>query len=47
MCDEPPHKKNKIVDLARPPSVEAEPVAGFPARSDNDFYRLTLRLMEI
>lgn len=27
--------------------VEAEPVAGFPARSDNDFYRLTLRLMEI
>ena len=27
--------------------VEAEPVTGFPARSSSDFYRLTLRLMEI
>lgn len=28
-------------------AVEAEPVTGFPALSDSDFYRLTLRLMEI
>jgi hypothetical protein len=28
-------------------ALEAEPVAGFPARSESDFYRLTLRLMEI
>ncbi len=28
-------------------AVEAEPVLGFPARSESDFYRLTLRLMEI
>jgi hypothetical protein len=27
--------------------IEAEPVLGIPARSDADFYRLTLRLMEI
>jgi hypothetical protein len=27
--------------------VEAEPVAGFPARSDDDFYRLTLRFLEL
>lgn len=27
--------------------VEAEPVAGFPARSDSDFYRLTLRFLEL
>jgi hypothetical protein len=27
--------------------IEAEPVLGFPARHDSDFYRLTLRLMEI
>ena len=27
--------------------VEAEPVAGFPARSDEDFYRLTLRFLEL
>lgn len=27
--------------------IEAEPVTGFPARHDADFYRLTLRLMEI
>src|SRR5512136_200077 len=27
--------------------VEAEPVKGFPARSESDFYRLTLRLMAI
>jgi hypothetical protein len=28
-------------------TIEAEPVLGFPARSESDFYRLTLRLMEI
>jgi hypothetical protein len=28
-------------------TVEAEPILGFPARSESDFYRLTLRLMEI
>jgi len=28
-------------------AIEAEPVTGFPARSDADFYRLTLRLLEI
>lgn len=28
-------------------AIEAEPVAGFPARSSDDFYRLTLRLMEV
>ncbi|MCU6432624.1 hypothetical protein LPB67_02380 [Undibacterium sp. Jales W-56] len=28
-------------------AIEAEPVTGFPARHNNDFYRLTLRLMEI
>ena len=28
-------------------AIEAEPVLGFPARSSSDFYRLTLRLMEI
>ncbi len=28
-------------------ALEAEPVLGFPARSDADPYRLTLRLMEI
>jgi hypothetical protein len=30
MCDEPPHRKNRIVDLARPPvlpSEAASPVA--------------------
>ena len=27
--------------------IEAEPVLGFPARSDADFYRLTLRFLEI
>lgn len=27
--------------------IEAEPVLGFPARSESDYYRLTLRLMEI
>lgn len=27
--------------------IEAEPVLGIPARTDGDFYRLTLRLMEI
>lgn len=28
-------------------AIEAEPVLGFPARSESDYYRLTLRLMEI
>lgn len=28
-------------------AVEAEPILGFPARSESDFYRVTLRLMEI
>ena len=28
-------------------ALEAEPVLGLPARADTDFYRLTLRLMEI
>lgn len=28
-------------------AIEAEPVTGFPARSGADFYRLTLRLMEL
>lgn len=28
-------------------ALEAEPVLGIPARSDADFYRLTLRLLEI
>jgi hypothetical protein len=28
-------------------ALESEPVLGFPARSESDFYRLTLRLMEI
>ena len=28
-------------------AIEAETVMGFPARSDGDYYRLTLRLMEI
>lgn len=27
--------------------IEAEPVLGFPARHDSDFYRFTLRLMEV
>jgi hypothetical protein len=28
-------------------ALEAEPVTGFPARHDTDFYRITLRLMEL
>ena len=28
-------------------ALEAEPVTGFPARSDSDFYRITLKLMQI
>ena len=28
-------------------AIEAEPVLGIPARADNDFYRLTLRFLEI
>ncbi len=28
-------------------AIEAEPVTGFPARSDDDFYRVTLKLMQI
>jgi len=27
-------------------AIEAEPVLGFPARADSDFYRITLRLLE-
>jgi len=27
--------------------IEAEPVTGFAARYDSDFYRITLRLMEV
>ncbi|APC67948.1 hypothetical protein ACQCP0_05815 [Ralstonia pseudosolanacearum] len=28
-------------------AIEAEPVTGFPARHAGDFYRLTVRLMEV
>lgn len=28
-------------------ALEAEPVLGIPARADTDFYRLTIRLMEL
>ncbi len=28
-------------------AIEAEPVMGFPARRDGDYYRITLRFMEI
>jgi hypothetical protein len=28
-------------------AIEAEPVLGIPARTDDDFYRLTLRFLEI
>ncbi|MHA6833851.1 hypothetical protein [Ralstonia pseudosolanacearum] len=28
-------------------AIEAEPVTGFPARSEGDFYRLTVRFMEL
>lgn len=28
-------------------AIEAEPVTGFPARFDSDFYRVTLKLMQI
>lgn len=28
-------------------AIEAEPVLGIPARTDTDFYRLTLRFLEI
>jgi hypothetical protein len=28
-------------------AVEAEPVLGFPARADTDFYRITLRLIQL
>ncbi len=28
-------------------AIEAEPVLGFPARSASDWYRITLRLMEL
>nr|DAJ92832.1 MAG TPA: hypothetical protein [Caudoviricetes sp.] len=28
-------------------AIEAEPVLGFPAQADTDFYRITLRLMQI
>jgi len=41
---------NRVFDVAFRHSevcVEAEPVLGIPARSDGDFYRLTLRLMQL
>lgn len=28
-------------------ALDAEPVLGYPARGDDDFYRLTLRLMQL
>lgn len=28
-------------------AIDAEPVLGFPAQSDADFYRITLRLMQL
>ncbi len=28
-------------------AIEAEPVTGFPARREGDFYRLTVRFMEV
>ena len=28
-------------------AVDAEPVLGFPAQADTDFYRITLRLMQL
>jgi hypothetical protein len=28
-------------------AIEAEPITGFTARSDSDFYRITLKLMQI
>ena len=28
-------------------AIDAEPVLGFPAQSDTDFYRITLRLMQL
>lgn len=28
-------------------AIEAEPVLGFPARRESDYYRITLRLMEL
>lgn len=28
-------------------AIDAEPVLGFPAQSEQDFYRITLRLMQI
>ena len=28
-------------------AIDAEPVLGFPARADTDFYRLTLRFLEL
>lgn len=28
-------------------AIDAEPVLGFPAQSDSDFYRITLRLMQL
>ncbi len=30
-----------------PPVIDAEPVTGFAARNDGDFYRATLRLMQV
>ena len=50
VCGEPitslaPHTAPDLA--AAETALEAEPVAGFPARSASDFYRLTLRLMAI
>ena len=28
-------------------AIESEPVAGFPARMESDFYRITVRLMQL
>ena len=28
-------------------AIDAEPVLGFPARADTDYYRLTLRFLEL
>ena len=35
------------VGFAPEQPIEAEPVLGFPAQSDADLYRITLRLIEI
>ena len=35
----------KVLDRETP--IESEPVLGFPARADTDFYRLTLKFLEL